>query len=582
MSNTHYDAVIVGSGFGGAVMAYRLAEAGLRVCLLERGKAYPPGSFARTPYQMKRSFWDPSEGFYGLYNVWSFRRLAAIVSSGLGGGSLIYSNVMIRKDEKWFVKEDTAAGGYEYWPVTRADLDPHYDCVERMLKVQQYPLNHAPYNTMGRALAFREAAERLGLDWYLPALAVSFANEGEAPHPGAPIHEEAPNIHGSDALRTTCRLCSECNFGCNFGSKNTLDYTYLTEAKRQGAEIFTACEVRSFQPLDAGYAISYVEHDLTLEGQPRDTHNPAVLPLKTITADRLILSAGSFGTTFLLLKNLAAFPHISPKLGTHYSGNGDFVAFATKCRQYKDGVPVQRIIDASYGPAISGTIRIPDALDTGEGQTRGFYVQDAGYPNFINWMLQVLSIPGNLGRWFQVGGQLIKNWLEGDEETDIGGYLAQLLGDADASTCSLPMGGMGRDYPTGRMSLHNGKLAVGVDDHLARSYYERVRQQMQAISTALGGKLKDDPLWVLNRLVTVHPLGGCPMGRTIAEGVVNSYGEVFNYPGLYIADGSVMPGPVGANPSLTIAALSDRTADSIIAGYQQHTYQITSFCPTSS
>src|SRR5579875_1995115 len=139
MGNTHYDAVIVGSGFGGAVMAYRLAEAGLHVCLLERGKAYPPGSFARTPYQMKRNFWDPSEGFYGLYNVWSFRRLTAVVSSGLGGGSLIYSNVMIRKDEKWFVKEDPASGGYEYWPVTRADLDPHYDRVESMLKVQQYP-----------------------------------------------------------------------------------------------------------------------------------------------------------------------------------------------------------------------------------------------------------------------------------------------------------------------------------------------------------------------------------------------------------------------------------------------------------
>lgn len=570
MKNIHYDAVIVGSGFGGSVMAYRLAEAGLHVCLLERGKSYPPGSFARTPYQMKHNFWDPSAGSYGLYNVWGFQRLTAVVSSGLGGGSLIYSNIMIRKDEKWFVKDDPAMGGYEYWPVTRADLDPHYDRVEKMLKVQKYPLDHPPYNTAGRARALKGAAERLKLNWYLPAQAVTFANQGEDPIPGIPIHETAPNIHGPNSVRSTCRLCGECNLGCNFGSKNTLDYTYLTEAERLGAEIFTSCEVRSFQPSADGYTISFVEHDPTLTGQPRDTHNPSILPPKTISADRLILSAGSFGTTFLLLKNRSSFPHISQKLGTHYSENGDCVAIATQCRENTNGIQTQRVIDATYGPAITGTIRIPDALDAGEGQTRGFYVQDAGYPNFVNWILQIFSMPGALGEWFRVGGHLIKEWLEGDVETDIGGYVAQLLGTTDLATSSLQMGGMGRDYPTGIMKLYDGKLHVDVD-HLSDNYYAQVRQQMKEISTALDGKMMDDPLWLLNRLVTVHPLGGCPMGRTSVEGVVNAYGEVFNYPGLYIADGSVLPGPVGANPSLTIAALSDRTADSIIASYTRHT-----------
>jgi cholesterol oxidase len=571
MRNIHYDAVVVGSGFGGSVMTYRLAEAGLHVCLLERGKPYPPGSFARTPYQMKHNFWDPSEGFYGLYNAWSFPRLTAVVSSGLGGGSLIYSNVMLRKDEKWFVKEDPTQGGYEYWPVTRADLDPHYDRVEKMLNLQQYPLDHSPYNTTNRALALRDAARRLNLNWYLPPLAVTFANEDADPVPGVPIHEAQPNIHGPNSVRTTCRMCGECNFGCNFGSKNTLDYTYLTEAKRLGTDILPLCEVHSFQPSDGGYLISYVEHDPAMEGQPLDTHNPAVVPLQTITADRLILSAGTLGTTFLLLKNLGAFPHISTTLGTHFSGNGDFIASATKCREDTNGKRVQHIIEATYGPAITGTIRIPDALDTGEGQTRGFYIQDAGYPNFVNWMLQVLSMPSTLGEWVHLGGHLIELWLEGKVETDVGGYLAQLLGTSDASACSLPMGGMGRDYPTDAMRLHDGKLYVETNDHLSDSYYARVRQQMEDISTALGGQITDDPLWLLNRSVTVHPLGGCPMGRTSDEGVVNTYGEVFNYPGLYIADGSVMPGPVGANPSLTIAALSDRAADAIIDSYKQHT-----------
>src|SRR4051812_29634619 len=97
----HFDAVVVGSGFGGAVSAYRLADAALDVCLLERGKPYPPGSFARGPREMSRNFWDPSQGLQGLFDIWSFRKLEAVISAGLGGGSLIYANVFIRKDERW-------------------------------------------------------------------------------------------------------------------------------------------------------------------------------------------------------------------------------------------------------------------------------------------------------------------------------------------------------------------------------------------------------------------------------------------------------------------------------------------------
>src|SRR5262249_22303698 len=135
----HFDALVVGSGFGGSVTAYRLAEAGRRVCVLERGQAYPPGSFPRTPDAMRRNFWAPRTGLYGLFNIRVFRGLDALVCAGLGGGSLIYANVLLRKDERWFVREDLARGGYEYWPVTRADLDPHYDRVETMLKPQTYP-----------------------------------------------------------------------------------------------------------------------------------------------------------------------------------------------------------------------------------------------------------------------------------------------------------------------------------------------------------------------------------------------------------------------------------------------------------
>jgi len=80
-SENFFDAVIIGSGFGGSVMAYRLAEAGLRVCLLERGKAYPPNSFPRKPYDLGRNFWDPSSALFGLFYMWSFKRSGALVST---------------------------------------------------------------------------------------------------------------------------------------------------------------------------------------------------------------------------------------------------------------------------------------------------------------------------------------------------------------------------------------------------------------------------------------------------------------------------------------------------------------------
>ena len=156
MSDTHFDAIIVGSGFGGSVSAYRLAEGGLRVCLLERGKAYPPGSFARRPRELASNVWDPSEGAHGLFNVWSFRNIEAVISSGLGGGSLIYANVLLRKDERWFTQRRPNGRGYENWPVTYADLEPHYDEVERMLGAQRLPFSSPGYSNTAKTRAMKE------------------------------------------------------------------------------------------------------------------------------------------------------------------------------------------------------------------------------------------------------------------------------------------------------------------------------------------------------------------------------------------------------------------------------------------
>jgi cholesterol oxidase len=555
VNDTHFDAVVVGSGFGGSVSAYRLADAGRSVCVLERGKPYPPGSFPRSPRALAQAFWDPSEGLYGMFNLWSFRGIGALVSSGLGGGSLIYANVLLRKDERWFVQEDLANGGYEHWPVSRADLDPHYDRAERMLNAQRYPFDHAPFDETPKTGAFKEAADKLGREFLLPPLAVTFANDGEAPVPGEPIREEHPNLHGR--TRYTCRLVGECDIGCNYGSKNTLDYNYLSAAKRLGADIRTRCEVRSFAPRQGGgYVVRFVEHDPADEGRKLDTRDGSVRPERELTCDRLVLSAGTLGSTYLLLRNRDAFPGLSRQLGTRFGGNGDLLTFALKAR-HPDGSP--RILDPGYGPVITSAIRMPDALDGGEG--RGFYVQDAGYPEFLSWVLHATQGPGALWRWRRVAARILFSLLRRQPEVDLSAEVASLLSDTGVSAGSLPLLGMGRDIPDGRMTLTDGKLDVDWTKGKSGPFFDRLRDFSRDIAGALGADFKSNPTWYLGRVITVHALGGCPMGRSPEEGVVDEWGEVFGYPGFTIADGSVMPGPVGPNPSLTIAALADRFAD---------------------
>jgi cholesterol oxidase len=558
MTDTHFDAIVVGSGFGGSVTAYRLAEAGKRVLVLERGKAYPPGSFTRSPYRARESFWHPAKGLLGMYHYWSFKGIDALVSAGLGGGSLIYANVFLRKDERWFVDEDVNDGGYESWPVTRADLEPHYDRVESMIGLQRYPFEHEPYASTPKTVAFKEASEQIGLEWFLPPLAVTFGNEGQAPRPGQKIEEKLRNLHDRD--RVTCQLCGECDTGCNFGAKNTLDYNYLTHAQHHGADIRVLCDVRTIEPRDGGgYAVGY----LSLEdpvGEPSRNGRPE--PLTRVTCDHLVLSAGTLGTTNLLLRNRSAFPRLSRKLGTRFCGNGDLLTLALNCGQTVEGRRVPRIIDPGYGPVITSTARMADALDGHEG--RGFYVQDAGYPQHLAWVLHTLAAPKTLWNWRSSGFYLLKNWMRGSPDTDVTGHIAELLKSAELSAGGLPMLGMGRDVPDGRMYLKQGRLDVDWKRAKSDAYFERLRTTSREMAHALGGRFADNPIWFLKRVITVHPLGGAPMGRSSGEGVVDPYGNVFGYPGLHIADGSVMPGPVGPNPSFTIAALADRFSDRML------------------
>lgn len=544
----HADVVVVGSGFGGAVAAYRLAEAGLSVVVLERGRAYPPGTFARTPAQMGRAFWDPAEGLYGLFDVWGFHGFDSVVSSGLGGGSLIYANVLLRKDEHWFVKDEPLpGGGYETWPVTRADLDPHYDAVEAMLGGTPFPLDQPAYASTPKAHAMQDAAAELGLDWQLPSLAVSFApTPGGTPGIGLPVATpDYGNLHG--VPRMTCRLCGECDIGCNDGAKNSLDHTYLSAARHHGADLRTLHEVKGIRPRpQGGYEVDHVHHDPEVKAR-----RPAVA---TISCDRLVLAAGVYGTTRLLLRDRARFPGLSDALGTRFTGNGDLLTFLLRA---KDRARI-RPLDASRGPVITSAIRLPDERDGVPDAGRGAYIEDGGYPAFVDWIAEEADVTHEIARVVRVLFERFRGFISHAPDTNLSKEVSELIGDGALTVSSLPLLGMGRDVPDGVLRLRHGRLDADWTTETSEAYFERVRTTMQRIAAVLGATYHDNPMWFRKRIITVHPGGGAPMGRGPGEGVCDPYGEVHGFPGLYIADGAALPGAVGANPSLTIAALADR------------------------
>ena len=221
------------------------------------------------------------------------------------------------------------------------------------------------------------------------------------------------------------------------------------------------------------------------------------------------------------------------------------------------------LIDGSHGPVITTAIRVPDEADGGEG--RGYYVQEAGFPEFANWLIETTQVTASMERASKTIWELIKRRMGSRYESTMSAEVSRLVGEGRIGSDALPLLGMGRDVPDGRITLRDGELDIDWTSATSMSFFSSMRATMRSISDALNATYHDNPLWWTKRVVTVHPLGGTPMGRSIHEGVTDSHGESFGHSGLFVVDGSVMPGPVGANPAFTIAALANRTADYVLS-----------------
>ncbi|MFL5860785.1 MAG: GMC family oxidoreductase, partial [Solirubrobacteraceae bacterium] len=532
------------------------------VLLLERGMPYPPGSFARTPRQMRRAFWDPSSGLHGLFEVWSFAKVKALVASGLGGGSLIYANVLLHKPPETFAA--ARSSDFVTWPVQPADLAAEYDHVAQMLRPNPLPDEYVtPSSEQGgiaKTRQFMAAAAAAGLEPHLAPLAVTFrAGEDEPAVPGVTLG--ADNLHGRP--RHTCTLVGECDIGCNVGAKNSLDYTYLTEFIRHAGargRIFTCCEATGIEPATGGgYRVSYVEHDearntVRRRRRPHDDaplllddagHGSSAPPLRSVTGSVVVVAAGTFGSTRLLLSSRPRLPRLSAQLGRRFSTNGDLLTFARGCHA-PDGS--WRGLDPSFGPVITAY-----AEHTADG--RRLWMQDAGGPAMSEWAWQA----GEMLRDLWSARALLPGLVRGRRGGRVGGLMARALGSAEASSAMLPMLTMGQDVTGGRFRLDGDGLALDWNPRgSSQAYFASAVKLAERFAHHLGGHL-GPPLYTRRAPgLTAHPLGGCPMGLDARSGVVDSRGEVFGYPGLFVADGSIMPGPVGPNPSFTIAAMAGR------------------------
>jgi len=553
-SNDDVDAVIIGSGFGGSVSACRLAQAGNQVLVLERGRAWPPGSFPRTPGDFKdRGFWEPEDGALGLIDVQVFDGFTALTSSGLGGGSLIYANVLLRKDPRTFVQERLDSGGRERWPLGASDLLDGYAKAEAMLRPVPYPVEYRA--TTPRTAAFARAAKTLGRGSVeYPPLAVAFApTPGGAPAQRVPVEQDTPDLFGLPRL--TCRLSGECDLGCNDGAKQTLDHTYLAAACAAGAQIRCGCEATSLRPLDDGrWEVVYTQRADLRDPRYPELHDPDPARERvTVRARVLVLSAGVFGTARLLLGARGALPGLSPRLGEAVSVNGDMLAFA-----FDTAAPMR----PSLGPVITTMLRLADdESDSG----RELVLQDAGSPAFMEWIWQLRAMPGDIAALMTTEVP-IRIWqrLRRRRDTRLGAELRAAVASAGASENMLPLLAMGRDVPDGRLHLRDGELECTWSLEPSLAQYEEIDRVGGAVSEALGGRYVGGRLVDKLRTMTVHPLGGAPMGESWAEGVVDSHGEVFGHRGLFVADGSVLPGPVGVNPSLTIAACAERFSERMV------------------
>lgn len=516
-----YDVIVIGSGYGGGVSAYHLARLGKSVALLERGREFATGDFPAKFSELKNQLRIVNAGrSHGsetaLFDVRIGRDMHVISGCGLGGGSLVNGGVTLRPDKRVF--DDPV------WPQalrTDPNLETGFERARQWLR----PAHYDDAAALAKFRALDRAAKDLGYISSKTPLAVSF--------------QDTTNPAG--VAQPACTLCGDCCGGCNVGAKNTVAMTYLPDAANHGAEIFTEIDVRWIEKAEDGsWCVVCRPTEMDREG----------LEVTRLTSDAVIISAGTLGSTEILLRSRERGLSCSDRLGHGFSANGDIIAFGYGATERINAIGVghpARVAIDDVGAVVTGHIEIRDQ----QNLENELYVEEGVLPSALAPMLPVLFLPD--GRLLGALKSLINGVYHGPF-AHLQTYFA-----------------VSHDTAGGTLYLENDAIQLSWPGAKDQPVYQRLDKILLEIVGHAGGHYVKNPLAktaVGNKPATAHPLGGCIMAETASEGVVNHKCQVFDpspdkssdtiHDGLYVIDGSVIPRSLGVNPLFTITALSER------------------------
>ena len=509
-----YDFIVIGSGFGGSVSALRLSEKGYSVGVLEMGKRYSAGDFARTNWNLRRYLWLPQLMLHGFQQITLLRDVLVFHGAGVGGGSLVYANTLLTppdvvfSDPRWPSEED--------W---RAKLTPHYETARFMLGAVETPEVFAADELLKETVEEMTGRE---VPLHRHTVGVYF---GEADR-----EVEDPFFGGEGPARTGCILCGECMSGCRHDAKNTLDKNYLHLAEQRGCVIHPETRVSDVRPLDGGGYEIHTERSTALFAK-----RPRVYKARGV-----VFSASVLGTVELLFqcKERGSLPGLSDQLGSYVRTNSEAI-LAARARDAK--------VDYSHGIAITSGVH-PDE------NTHVEIVRYGKGQDFMATMMTLLTGGGEpWPRWLRWLGNMARHPIRFVRATLPWGWARRaavvLVMQPVDSYMKLRMKNKlwGRSLDS---ELEEGQ-SVPTYMPLANDLTARLAKKMNGTPQSL-------ILEVLgNTSSTAHILGGATMARSPAEGVCDARGRVFGYVDMYVADGSIVPANLGVNPSLTITALSE-------------------------
>lgn len=504
-----WDVIVVGTGFGGSVSAARLAQAGMKVLVLERGPWWGPVGEALAGDPSQQRPWPRgllgSRKFVrnvrlargrrsrermlardGLFELHRFEHLTTLTSSGVGGGSLVYTNIQAQPGPEYFDSFPAEIG--------HAEMRPHYERVRAMLRPT--PLTQRPDKNRAFEAAVQAVGSSSGKLPIYPDLAIAWGDDPARPQ---------RRVNAAGFTQTTCNHCGECMLGCPTTAKTTLDQTYVAAALQAGARLRPLAEVVAIgeRGRGRGYEVRYADHGgaRTIERRAR--------------ASKLVLACGTLNTLRLLFAardRHRSLPRVSTSLGHGFSPNADLGALVLAAREL--------LHDSTRGPAFNAFMDVRTHLG---GPTR-YVVGEVGLP------LSALPLPKLVQRMLGTSGLLLA---------------------------------MGADASTGTIGFDGEFLHSEVGRDIDPELFDAIEASAAKLSAAYAPKLT----WInapasrgSQSLASVHPLGGAAIGSHPGDGVVDHRGEVFGHPGLYVADGSLVPRAPGLPPSMTIAALAERQA----------------------